>query len=345
MPGTIYPDSPAERDRFVLARRGGRPSHDPWRHQGVALDDERGHDGCVCRVGTVFLTGRECPWRCVMCDLWAHTTSTDTPRGALVQQVGAASVEMTARGEVPAVLKLYNAGSFFDPRAVPEADYDALAVAIRPYRRVVVESHPSLVGPRLARFIDACRRAAAGGPAPTIEVAMGLETAHPGALAALHKRFTLDQFAEAAAEVRRAGADLRVFLLVGVPFIPPPMQLAWSQRSVAVALDLGATAVSLIPTRPGNGALEALADMGEFIAPTLDDLEVALDAAIPLGRARSQPGVSDVRVFADLWDLERLAVCPSCATPRRTRLATMNLEQRVLPAVPCGACLTQGVAP
>lgn len=344
MPGTTWPDSPAERDRFVLARRGGRPSHDPWRHQGLAIDDERGDDGRVCRVGTVFLTGRECPWRCVMCDLWAYTTTTDTPRGALVQQVGAAIDEMTARGEHPVVLKLYNAGSFFDPRAVPEADYDALAAAVRPYRRVIVESHPSLIGPRLARFIDACRRAAEGGPVPTIEVAMGLETAHPDALAGLHKRFTLEQFADAAGDVRRAGADLRVFLLVGVPFIPPAEQVAWTQRSVAVALDLGATAVSLIPTRPGNGALEALADTGGFIPPTLDDLEAALDAAIPLGRARSNAAVTDVRVFADLWDLERLAGCPSCAMPRRARLAEMNLAQRVLPRVRCGVCPTEGVA-
>lgn len=344
MPGTTWPDSPAERDRFVLARRGGRPLHDPWRHQGVALDDERDADGRVCRVGTVFLTGRECPWRCVMCDLWAYTTEADTPRGALVRQLGAAVDEMTARGEDPVVLKLYNAGSFFDPRAVPEADYDALAAAVRPYRRVVVESHPSLIGPRLARFIAACRRCAAGGPTPTIEVAMGLETTHPGALAGLHKRFTLDQFADAAAQVRRAGADLRVFLLVGVPFIPPAGQLAWTQRSVATAFDLGATAVSLIPTRPGNGALEALADTADFIAPTLDDLEAALDAAIPLGRARSNAGVTDIRVFADLWDLERLAACPSCAASRRARLAAMNLEQRVLPRVRCDACLTEGVA-
>jgi radical SAM enzyme (TIGR01210 family) len=343
MQTTAWPASPADRDRFVLAHRGSRPAHDPWRHQGVSYEDERGDDGGVWRTATVFLTGRECPWRCVMCDLWMHTTTADTPAGAIVAQVTAALDEMAARAEAPAVLKLYNAGSFFDPRAVPEADYDAIAVAVQPFRRVVVEAHPALVGHRLTRVIDACRRAAAGGPAPTIEVAMGLETAHPRALAALHKRFTLEQFAAAAAAVRRLGADLRVFLLIGVPFVPRDEQVTWMRQSVETAFDLGAAVVSLIPTRPGNGALDALAASGDFVAPSLADVESALEAALPLGRARTRPGTRDVRVFADLWDLDRLASCAACAPSRRARLAAMNLTQHAWPAVPCAVCQPQGV--
>lgn len=338
-----WPDSPVDRDRFVLARRGPRPAHDPWRHQGVVYEDERGDDGRVWRTATVFLTGRECPWRCVMCDLWMHTTTTDTPAGALVRQLTTALDEMAACGETPAVLKLYNAGSFFDPRAVPEADYAAIAAAVQPFRRVVVEAHPSLIGPRLTRFIEACRRTAGDGPSPAIEVAMGLETAHPRALSALHKRFTLERFAAAASDVRRAGADLRVFLLVGVPFVPRDQQLTWTRQSVATAFDVGASVVSLIPTRPGNGALEALAASGDFLAPSLADVESALEAAVPIGRARTRIGRRDARVLADLWDLDRLATCPACAPSRRARLAAMNLAQRVLPAVPCAVCPPQGV--
>ena len=62
------------RDRFVLERRGPRPQHDPWRHQGLIVEDERAADGGRARMATVFLTGRECPWRCAMCDLWRYTT-------------------------------------------------------------------------------------------------------------------------------------------------------------------------------------------------------------------------------------------------------------------------------
>ena len=76
-------------------------------------------------------------------------------------------------------LKLYNAGSFFDPRAVPEADYDGIAARLAGFTHVIVESHPALVG---ARTWTASRRARAGvapEAPPALEVAMGLETAHP----------------------------------------------------------------------------------------------------------------------------------------------------------------------
>ena len=82
-------------------------------------------------MATVFLTGRECPWRCAMCDLWRYTTITDTPRGAIAAQIAGARSTL-ADERVPVTgLKLYNAGSFFDPRAVPEADYDEVAAVAR----------------------------------------------------------------------------------------------------------------------------------------------------------------------------------------------------------------------
>ena len=101
-----------------------------------------GDDGHIARTATVFLTGRECPWRCAMCDLWQYTTADDTPRGAIPAQVAAAREELRAASEDVTLLKLYNAGSFFDPRAVPEPDYDDVAAALAGLARVVVESHP-----------------------------------------------------------------------------------------------------------------------------------------------------------------------------------------------------------
>lgn len=337
---TAYPGTARARDTFVRERRGARPVHDPWRHQGVLVEDERAIDGHVTRTATVFLTGRECPWRCVMCDLWQYTTTTDTPAGAIAHQVRQAIDHLDATGDRPAVLKLYNAGSFFDPHAVPEADYDAIAEAVRGFGRVIVESHPRLVGERLERLRAACRRAAGDGPAPAIEVAMGLETAHPQALDALHKGVTLDQFAQAAATVRASGTDLRVFVLVGVPFIAAEAQAEWVRRSVQAALTYGAAVVSLIPTRAGNGAIDSLEAMGAWVPPTLTDLEAALDTCMPLGRASSTPGVFEARVCADLWNVDHLATCDACRPARRARLVAMNLQQRVLPRVACVACGT-----
>jgi archaeosine synthase beta-subunit len=321
----VYPSARSDRDRFVLDRRGSRPAHDPWRPQGVLVENERAADGTIARIATIFLTGRECPWRCVMCDLWKHTIPDDTPPGALVRQLDDGLATLAAQGPLPRHIKLYNAGNFFDPCAVPECDYTAIADRLGSFTNVIVESHPALIGGRVSRFSAALAGAARGAGRPCLEVAMGLETAHPGALARLNKGFTLRQFAHAADRLRREGAGLRVFLLVGVPFIVPSQQQDWIATSVAFAFECGATAVSLIPVRPGNGAMEAIG----AVRPTLADLESALERAL-----QHAPG----RVCADLWDLDRFSDCPSCFDARHDRLRRMNLEQRAHPSVVCTVC-------
>ena len=325
-----YPASAGARDRFVLDRRGQRPLHDAWRYQGLAVEEERAADGSIARVATVFLTGRECPWRCAMCDLWQYTTGADTPAGAIPAQVAAAR---RALNEHPVTeMKLYNAGSFFDPRAVPRSDYDGVARALAGLTRVVVESHPALVGPQVDRLMESLSRGAAPGTQPPrLEVAMGLETAHPGALERLHKRMTVADFAAAAEALRARRVSVRAFLLIAPPFVPPDESDEWLLRSIDAAFSCGVSVVSLVPTRPGNGALEALAASGLFHAPTLEDIERVAAAALAHGSGRG-------RVFVDLWDLERFARCPECLASRRARLHAMNLEQRALPGVACLRC-------
>jgi len=323
-----YPASAGARDAFIVSLRPARPVHDPWRAHGVTVEHEPTDTGDLAEVATVFLTGRECPWRCAMCDLWKYTTESDTPAGAIPHQIRAAlqSLPDVAQAFRPAI-KLYNAGSFFDPRAVPPSDYRAIAAAVSGFSRVIVESHPALVGARVDDFLDAL--AEASGQGARLEVAMGLETAHPDALERLNKRMTVDQFRHAADELARRDVALRVFVLVAPPFVPADAQAEWLRRSVDCAFDAGATAVSLIPMRDGNGTVEALAEQGLHAAASLDVLEDAMDAA--LGRARG-------RVLADLWDLERLASCESCFAGRKARLERMNLTQRPAPRLSCAMC-------
>ena len=118
-------------------------------------------------------------------------------------------------------------------------------------------------------------------------------------------------------------------MLVAPPFVPASEQAQWLGRSVDLAFECGASAVSLIPMRDGNGAVEALADEGLYDAPTLDGFEAAMDQAMERARGR---------VFADLWDLERLASCDACFGARKARLARMNLTQRPVARVPCPVC-------
>jgi archaeosine synthase beta-subunit len=314
----------APADRRIRAARPPKEAVDPRRPLGVLWEEERTPDRGVVPALTVFLAGAECPFTCVFCDLWRRTLDGPTPPGSLPAQLERALAEAGEAGPARlsgALVKLYNAGNFFDPRAVPAADEGALAALVASFFRVVVESHPRLVGERALRFA-----AALGG---RLEVAMGLETVHPRALPRLNKRMTVADFDRAAERLAAGGVGLRAFVLVGAPFVPPAEAVEWAVRSAAHAFARGAGTVALIPVRGGNGALEELAARGEWEPPTLALLEEALDRCVALGG-----GVA----VADLWDLPRLARCPACAEPRRRRLARINLSGRTEPRIACGEC-------
>jgi len=106
--------------------------------------------------------------------------------------------------------------------------------------------------------------------------------------------------------------------------------LEWAVKSAAFAFECGAVVVSLIPTRPGNGAMERLMESGDFSPPRLSTLERAQELALGL------PGGG--RTFADTWDLEPFSRCPACFEQRRQRIHAMNLTQRILPPMDCPAC-------
>jgi len=314
-----YPESQRERDRWILARRSpARNVLDPRRPYAFLVEEERSASGEIVPVATVFLTNRECPWRCLMCDLWRNTLTETVPVGAIPAQIDHALERLSPARQI----KLYNSGSFFDPRAIPRDDHAVIAERVHGFERVIVESHPALVGDDCLRFRDQLEET-------RLEVAMGLETVHPTVGPRLNKRMTLERFTAAAEKLRREEIALRVFILVKPPFLDEAEALYWAERSLDFAMECGATVAALIPTRFGNGALEALAERGEFSPPRLATLEAAADYGVGLRRGR---------VFADLWDLERFADCPDCFPERATRLLAMNLRQEIPARVPCRSC-------
>ncbi|HEX4008257.1 MAG TPA: hypothetical protein VHX60_18930 [Acidobacteriaceae bacterium] len=314
-----FPARPSDRDAWILALRGPRSPVDHWRPHAFLLEEEPDASGAIVPVTTIFLTNRECPWRCTMCDLWRNTLAEPTPPGAIPAQIEYALEQLAASASKH--IKLYNSGSFFDPRAIPPEDHLAIAESIRTFDRVIVECHPALINDSCLRFRDLLNG--------QFEIAMGLETAHPGVLEKLNKRLTLDQFRAAADFLRAHSIALRVFILVQPPFMPQDESLHWAQRSLDFAFDCGATAATLIPTRSGNGAMEALAASGDFTPPSLATVEDAVDYGLCLHRGR---------VFSDLWDLPRPTDCPACREARVARLRAMNLSQRTLPRIPCSVC-------
>lgn len=305
-------------DQRIRRLRAPKPAHDPWVAHGSIQEVERCPDGAVERALTVFLTGAECPFTCSFCDLWRWTLDDPTPPGALPAQLQ--RVLKVLPPPLPERLKLYNASNFFDRRAVPAADLPALAELTGPFQGVTVESHAKTIGPKTLEFA----RLIAG----RLEVAVGLETIHPEAARHLNKGLDLSRFDQAAGLLADHGVDLRVFVLLGVPYVAPRESVDWTVRTAEYAAQRGATRIALIPVRAGNGEMERLEALGHFVPPRLVQLEAALDRCLDL-----QPVVA-----ADLWDVDRLPACAECRSRRIERLRRVNLTGRPEPPVDCAAC-------
>ena len=150
--------------------------------------------------------------------MWRYTIDGPTPPGALTSQLSRVLGAM--EGPSPERLKLYNASNFFDLRAVPAEDVAGMARLASSFAAVIVES-TNTVGARTLAFA----REIPG----RLEVAMGLETIEPVAAAQLNKRLDLARFDEAARFLAENAIDLRVFVLLGAPYVPVAM-IAWTVR-------------------------------------------------------------------------------------------------------------------
>ena len=304
----------------ILAARPAKNAVDVRRPYAFFVERERSAKGSLVDVATIFLTNRECPWRCLMCDLWKHTTDSPTPVGAIPEQIDYA----LARLAPARYIKLYNSGNFFDARAIPPQDHQAIIERVRGFERVIIENHPKLCGESCVRFRDACGN--------ELEMAMGLETVHPEVLPRLNKGMTLDDFARAVEFLLKHAIAVRAFILLRPPFLTEQEGVEWAIKSLEYAMSLGIACCAVIPTRGGNGILDRLAAEGHFAPPTIRSLERVLEHGLSLARGR---------VLADLWDIERFYDCSHCGPRRAARIAEMNLSQQVSPSVTCQRCVGQ----
>lgn len=311
--------SPSAADRRIRSLRPPKQRFDPYSAHGAIVENERRPDGRIERALTVFLAGAECPFTCSFCDLWRWTLDGPTQSGALARQLG--TVLESLEGPTPNRLKLYNASNFFDPRAVPAEDTAEIAKMSATFSAVTVESHANTIGPPILAFA----RQIPG----RLEVAVGLETIHPVAAAQLNKRLDLARFDRGASFLLENDIDLRVFVLLGAPYVEADESVPWTLRTVEYAVEHGASIVSIIPVRGGNGELERLEALGHFTPPTLSQLEDALDGCLEFKSAV---------VTADVWDAERLTMCEHCKPKRIERLQVVNLTGHWVPRVDCKEC-------
>lgn len=312
--------SPSDADRRIRSLRPPKLELDPYVAQRTLLEEERRPGGKREHTLTVFLSGAECPFTCSFCDLWQFTIDGPTPPGALTTQL--ANILGTLDKPFADRLKLYNASNFFDTRAVPPVDVVGIATLSQEFAGVTVESHANTIGPATLEFAERISPA-------RLEVAIGLETIHPVAAAQLNKRLDLARFDSAARFLSDNGIDLRVFVLLGAPYVGVDESIEWTVRTVEYAVERGADVVSIIPVRGGNGELERLQALGHFTPPTLSQLEESLEQCLHF---------SDVVVTADVWDVERLAACEDCSSARIERLRRVSSSGNSEARIACSTC-------
>jgi radical SAM enzyme (TIGR01210 family) len=301
-------------DRWIVSNRGRKNSVDPQKPYAWLVEKERTISGEIEDIAIIFLTNRECPFRCLMCDLWKNTTDESVPAGAIPNQIE------WALNHLPYVkhLKLYNSGSFFDGRAIPEEDYIRIALLVSSFETVIVESHPRLINEKCLIFRDMLK--------PDLQIAIGLETIHPEILKKLNKQMTLEDFRNSVSYLTQHGILSRAFILLRPPFLSESEGIYWAERSLDFAFSTGIECCTVIPVRAGNGALDLLLEKGHFAPPDIHSLETVLEYGIKLNAGR---------VFADVWDLGLFSRCSKCIDQRTNRLITMNLSQKIISREKC----------
>lgn len=302
-------------DREILELRPAKKNLDPYIPYHYLHEEEVDAHGNLKTVNTLFLTNKECPFKCTMCDLWKHTLDKPTPEGAIPEQITYALDRLPEAS----VIKLYNNGNFFDSGAIPRSEYPKIAQLLRSFERVIVENHPKLCNDRCLEFAELLDG--------KLEIALGLETIHPEVLPRLNKQITTENFRKAVSFLNSNGITTRAFILLNPPYLTGVQEnISWTVKSVAFAFEAGVASCSIIPTRAGNGIMDKLKQEGKFVPPNLQALETAFEQSLTLDKGR---------VFADLWDLRHFSNCDTCFEKRKARLVKMNLTQEIQPPVYC----------
>ncbi len=301
-------------DRWILSHRGAKNRVDPFRPYAWLVEKERTVSGKLEDTAIIFLTNRECPFHCLMCDLWKNTTDVFVPEGAIPAQIEWALKEMPEARH----LKLYNSGSFFDERAIPEMDWKSIASLVNHFETLVVESHPRLINDKCLQFRDLLK--------PELQIAMGLETVNPDILRRINKQMTVEDFGRSVRFLTGHGIATRAFILLRPPFLSESEGIYWAEKSLDFAFQAGVECCIIIPVRAGNGAMDLLKEKGDFSPPDIRSLEKVLEYGIRLHAGR---------VFADTWDLGLFSTCGHCLAPRARRLTEMNLNQQVMERIYC----------
>ncbi len=248
---------------------------DATKAYGVFSEPELTRNGTVEDHNIILTTNKECPFQCVMCDLWKNTLDERVTKGVIAKQVCDALENLPEAKH----LKIYNAGSFFDRQSIPKQDTFDIADMISEYETLIVEAHPKLIGTPCFEFAEYLQ--------PELEVAMGLETVDPSVLPKLNKNMTLDDFERATTQMLEHNIFVRAFILLRTPWHSEEEGIYWAKESIDFAHRIGVECCTVIPLRKN-----------ERFEWTFEPSSTnALDEVVAYGLAKNKG-----RVFGDTWD-------------------------------------------
>ena len=138
----------------ILRLRGRKNVVRPEEAYAAIVEKELSAEREIVRAATIFITNKECPFRCLMCDLWKNTLDEKIETGLIPKQIESALADLGSADHI----KLYNSGNFFDAKAIPREDLPAIASICVDFKRVIVESHPKFIAEHAIEFRPINRR-------------------------------------------------------------------------------------------------------------------------------------------------------------------------------------------
>lgn len=226
------------------------------------------------RRAVLFLLSNGCEWAiggasgCTMCGHLAKQTRSVVPLSAedLITQFISESARIDF-ASAP-ILNVYNNGSFFNEREIPERARIRILKEInqnKSIRMLVVESRPEFI---TERVIEQTRALV---PDLHVEVAMGLEAMDDRRrMICVNKGFTLEQYDRAVQIIRRAGVHPRSYVLLKPPFFSEKEGVEEAIRTTRHAFSAGSRTVSLEACTFQRYTLtEYLVESGLFRLPRL----------------------------------------------------------------------------
>lgn len=168
----------------------------------------------------------------------------------------------------PLSVKLYTSGSFLDGEEVPPGAREIILRMISEHgsiSEVILESRPEYVTrtvlSEVAEALSDC----------SVEIGIGLESSSDRVRSlCVNKGFSFDEFRGSVERACHAGIGVRAYVLMKPPFLTEMDSIVDAKNTIADALDVGVTTVSLNPVNvQKNTLVEYLWRRGRYRPPWL----------------------------------------------------------------------------